>query len=158
MAKLDARALLAVLDKQEESGQSDAKITLRQYHRWAVRGEAELYPLNSQERLDHAPTTIQLRDIGLGGMGFVASGPLAIHSLWQVAFSQHGYPMGRQTVIVRSCRKLDQGLYLIGSQFCIEVGLMCMLGIDPGKLRMHAIQQQATAMDEDAFLPPDKIG
>lgn len=156
MPRLDPRTLLSELDKQEDFGQGDAKISLRQYHRWAVRGEAELFPLNSEQRLDRSPVTIQLRDIGLGGMGFVSPTLLPVHSLWQVSFSQHGYPVGRQTLVIRNCRKLESDIYLIGSQFCIEVGLMCMLGIDPGKLRMHAICDN-TMIDTGCFVPPEKI-
>lgn len=121
----------------------------RHFKRFVIRGEAELHPLGSDE-LDRTPIDIKLRDIGCGGLGFVTSLPLEAGSLWRVNFLQRSYTIGQQPLVVRHCKKVQENIYLIGGQFCVEPGLMMLLGIDVADL-----QEQSTLAADDFAAPSD---
>ncbi len=106
----------------------------RRYRRFVIRGDAELHPM-SRTRLDSTPIEIKLRDIGRGGIGFLCASPLPIDSSWRVCFLQHGYAVGVQAMVVRHCREVSQGVYLIGGQFVIDNGLLAVIGADADALR-----------------------
>lgn len=125
----------------------------RQYERFVVRGDAELHAMDRQG--DITPIAIQVRDLGRGGMGFVCQVQLDINSTWRVAFLHQGYAFGQQALIVRHCHEVQAGVYLIGSQFCIESGLMCLMGIDPAAIRES--DGPAGAAQPPRFLPPGEV-
>ena len=62
------RALLGELDRLETL-RDPAQAGQRQFHRFVIRGEAELHPM-SRNQLDPTPLQIQLRDVSRGGIGF----------------------------------------------------------------------------------------
>ncbi|MCE9591080.1 MAG: hypothetical protein K8S99_11205 [Planctomycetes bacterium] len=125
----------------------------RAYSRFVVRGDAELTSVE-RSRLDIAPLPILLRDIGRGGLGFVSQKPLEAGSVWRVGFLQNGYVLAQQALIVRHCKMVRADLYLIGSQFCIETGLMCLLGVNPGAI---ADGDHPTTVQDTRFLPPAEV-
>lgn len=150
--------LLAELSRLETLRDSAAcEVDSRQFRRFVVRGDAELHPM-SRARLDRAPLDITLRDIGRGGFGFVCQQAMPAGSNWRVCFLRHGYVVGEQAIMVRHCRPVSEGVYLIGAQFVIDTGLLTLLGIDPG-----AIHDEDTVdtlhNDDDAvnFLPPGEV-
>lgn len=149
-------ALLAELNRLEalrDPGRHGAHP--RQFKRFVVRGEAELHPM-SRSRLDRSPIEIKLRDVGRGGCGFITQQPIQAGSNWRIAFLQHGYVIGEQAIVVRHCRPVSEGLYLVGAQFVMDTGLMCTLGIDPGAIHDEDTVD-ATLAGPDAFLPPSEV-
>ena len=68
-------------------------------------------------------------------MGFVCQHSLPTGSNWRVCFLQRGYVIGEQAIVVRHCRPVAEGVYLVGSQFVIDNGLLALLGIDPSAIR-----------------------
>lgn len=125
--------------------------TQRRFQRFRVRADAELHPMDASQ-YDRTPLEIKLRDIGRGGIGFVCETPLAIGSVWRIDFMQRGYVIGRQAMIVRYCCDVRDGLYLIGAQFCIDTGLLMLLGIDAG-----TISDEEASHPADDFLSPNEV-
>lgn len=102
----------------------------RQFRRFVIRGDAELVDI-SDARMDRPPLRVQLRDVGWGGLGFICTRPLAANSMWRMNFLSHEYQIGTQTILVRHSAPVEQGIYLIGGQFCLDPGMLCLLGVDP---------------------------
>ena len=151
-------AVLSALNDLE-SAPLPASIRLKRvFARHSIRGDAVLTGLD-----DHAmePETVrvQLRDIGLGGLGFLSPQPLAKHTFWRIAFSVRGYPFGHQVVRICHQRQAVDGLFLTGGQFCIDPALLCLLGVDPSLLVMVMAEQKREAEDaaSSQFLSPDDV-
>jgi hypothetical protein len=120
----------------------------RQFQRYPVRGDAELYPM-SQPRITDEVVHIKLRDVGLGGLHLVSDRWLEPGSMWRVCFLMHGYAVAQQAVIIQHCRPVAEGVYYSGGQFVIDAGLMAVLGVDPNVLN------SAQAPDDNTlFVPP----
>ena len=127
----------------------------RHYDRYVVRGEAELHPMN-RSKLDPTPIEIQLRDIGRGGLGFICQEDLRIGSTWRICFTKRGFVVGQQAVLVKHVHAVDDGLFLVGSQFIIDTGLLALLGVDPAEIDRE--DSEANEEDEDIkFLPPADV-
>jgi hypothetical protein len=151
------QALLAELAKLETlRNDSRAATGQRQYQRFVVRGDAELRSMD-RTCLDASPMQILLRDLSRGGIGFVSSLELERGSTWQACFLHKDYLIGSQGAIVRHCRKIENGLFLVGAQFCIETGLMSLAGIDPAAIRDGDISPELAAKPDTAFLPPGDV-
>ncbi|WP_432797874.1 hypothetical protein [Poriferisphaera sp. WC338] len=156
MSEKSREVILDELNKLERvRRQPSIDACQRQFERYVVRGEAELHPMN-RTHLEATPITVQLRDLGRGGAGFISQQPISLGSSWRMCFLQHGYVIGSQPIIARHSHRVDNDLYLIGSQFVIETGLMTLLGIDPIK-----ITQTENDITEDLpnanFLPPADV-
>lgn len=95
-----------------------------------LRGEAELLAID-QTRPQDRPLTIQLRDVSLGGFGFLCAEPIPIHSQWRALFMKRHLQVGQQAVRILHCREVREGIHLVGSQLCLESGLASVLGIEP---------------------------
>jgi hypothetical protein len=152
------QALLAELAKLEALRESNrvAAGGNRQFQRFVVRGDAELRSMD-RTCLDAAPVPVLLRDIGRGGVGFVAPVELEVNSTWQICFLHRDYVVGTQGIIIRHCRKVQDGVFLIGGQFCIETGLMSLLGIDPSAIRDADIATELDEKPSNVFLPPSEV-
>jgi hypothetical protein len=133
MSLTGPHSLLADLARLEGLRDPARSAGQRQFQRFVVRGDAELHSMDRNG--DSAVLAIQVRDLGRGGMGFVSQQELDVNSTWRACFLHRGYVFGQQALIVRHCSEVQRGVYLIGSQFCIESGLMCLLGIDPTAIR-----------------------
>lgn len=120
-------ANLAKLEKLRDANQAQG---LREFQRFVVRGDAELHAMG-RDCIDQAPIPIQLRDIGREGVGFLCQRDLDVNSTWRVTFLHDGYRVGQEGVIIRHCTFVQPGVFLIGAQFCIESGLLALLGVDP---------------------------
>jgi hypothetical protein len=158
MADNGPQALLAELAKLEALRNESRAATSgqRQYQRFVVRGDAELRSMD-RTCLDAAPVAVLLRDLGRGGIGFVSPIELELSSTWQICFLHRDYVIGSQGVIVRHCRKVQDGVFLIGGQFCIETGLMSLLGIDPSAIRDADIATELDEKPSNVFLPPSEV-
>lgn len=101
----------------------------RQFQRYPVRGDAELYPMD-QPRLADEVVHIMLRDIGLGGLHMVSDRWLEPGSTWRVCFLVRGYAVAEQGVVIQHCRSVAEGVCYVGGQFIIDAGLMAVLGVE----------------------------
>jgi hypothetical protein len=122
--------------------------------RFVVRGDAELHKMECN-RLEDYPIQVQLRDLGRGGVGFVSPIALEVNSTWRSEFHQRGYMIGQVCIIVRHCRAVRDGVFLIGSQICLESGMMYLLGINPEAVREG--DSPAAMLDGGNFLAPTDI-
>jgi hypothetical protein len=129
----------------------------RQFERFRVRGDAELHPAD-RGRMDREPLEIQLRDIGRGGLGFITTRRLEPGSSWRASFRRQSYVIAEQECIVRHCRSVGAGLYLVGAQFVVSTGLLTLLGVDASATAEHDAPDEQVARDEEAsFLPPADV-
>ncbi len=145
----DPRALLAVLAQLENIRDPSRIAGLRQFARYIVRGDAELHPLGQGE-INRAPIAIQLRDVSWTGIGFICNQRLNNNALFRLHMLNHGHSVGQQSMMVRHCREIRDNLYLVGGQFCIEAGMLSLLGLNPGAL------SQGDAATEH-FVPPSEV-
>jgi hypothetical protein len=129
------------------------ELSKRRFRRLAVRGEAELQPVD-QSRLDLRPIPIHLRDVSLGGLGFTCKEGLAVNSLWRCNFAAQDLVIATQTILVRHCREINSGLFLVGGQICIDSGLLYLLGVEPTAI--HGGMFENTE-NEQSFVPPGEV-
>lgn len=127
----------------------------RRHQRFLVRTDAELHPMNPQQ-LDRTPLEIKLRDISRCGLGFICQTPLPQGSTWRACFIHRGHVVGQQGLMVRHCRNVGDGLYLIGAQFCADTGLLVTLGIEPTRI-YEGDNHYGDESDADAFSSPDDV-
>ncbi len=133
MVPKDPRSLLQVIAKLEHLRSAGQAKGLRQFNRWIVRGEAEIQGVD--EQVSGPPLRIHIRDISWGGVGFICDRALFPKTLWRMHILFREQIVGHQSMIVRHCRKVDEDVYLVGGQFVIDAGLMCILGVDPAAMR-----------------------
>jgi len=151
-----ATKLLTALDQldrlREKSNRYHAK---RRHRRFNVRSEVLLYPMDMRQT-DRDPVPAVVRDLSRTGMGFVSQTPLPIGAAYRASFLNRSFVIGQQALIIRHAREVEDGAYLIGSEFCIESGLMCLLGVKPSE-----IEDGDVAWNEDsgprAFVAPNEI-
>lgn len=156
MAGRSPDALLAELGRLEtlrnptKGGDSN-----RLFQRHVARGDVELHP-DSRSRLDRTPVEVKLRDVGRGGIGFISHQHLPAGSSWRACFMQHGFVVASQSIVVRHCRLVSEGVYLVGTQFVCEPGLLAILGVDPGAIEEDDTDVLAT-VGGDAFVAPSDV-
>ena len=154
MDDADPKGLLAELSKLEQLRRRSAGVRRRRHPRFIVRGDAQLLAMDRPSS-NEPPLTVMLRDLGRGGLGFVADRTLDAGATRRIRVMQRGYGIGELSIIVRHCRRVKDQVYLVGCQICVDNGLMYLLGVDP-----TAIQEgdnPATAAASAAFLPPGEV-
>ncbi|QQE10766.1 hypothetical protein JD969_14835 [Planctomycetota bacterium] len=127
----------------------------RHFDRHIVRGEAELHPMN-RSKLDPTPIEVQLRDVGRGGLGFISQDSLPLGSTWRICFTKRGFVVGQQAIIVKYSHQVSTGVYLIGSQFIIDTGLLTLLGVNPAAIDKED-SEIIEANEDVSFLPPADV-
>lgn len=142
--------MLAVLSDIERRSQQEPMTGKRQFLRRSLRGEAILQTLEDAA-VEVRTMRVQLRDISQTGIGFLASEPMESGTVWRVMFVVRNFAVGQQTITVRHSRPIAAGVYLCGGQFCIEPGMLHMMGIDPHTLCEGDGKE---FVDGNAFLPP----
>jgi len=130
---VNPKAVLSALSDIERRSQQPLVAGKRQYVRKSLRGEAILQTLEDGS-LEVTNLRVQLRDISIGGLGFLTNQPIEIGTLWRVQFLIHNYVVGQKTIIIRHCREISDGAFLCGGQFAMDPGLLQTLGIDPASL------------------------
>ena len=158
MAHLRPEDLLSELSRvehHEREGSTAHTENRRQHLRHEVRGEAELQPVE-RNRLSSVSIEVQLRDLARGGVGFVCPNPLPVDSSWRINFFCRGYLVGSQSLIVKRCTRIDDGLYSIGTQFVIDAGIMAALGVELSEMEIGH-QPDNTDGLEAQFLPPADV-
>ena len=142
--------VLAVLSDIERRSLQGPMTGKRQFVRRSLRGEAILQTLEDAA-VEVRTLRVQLRDISQTGIGFLASERIESGTIWRVSFVVRNFAVGQQTITVRHSRPIAEGVYLSGGQFCIEPGLLHMMGIDPDSLSEGDSKE---FVECDAFLPP----
>jgi len=127
---------------------------LRQFTRHVVRGDAELLS-TERKKVGHEPISIQLRDCGRGGIGFLSTQPIEGHSIWHLSVLQHEVEVAHVTVMVRHCRSVGPNLYLCGAMFVASDGLMSLLGVDVAEISED--MRKSDLMADDNFLSPADV-
>ena len=112
----------------------------RKQRRFVVRGEAELHRTGADLSLD-PPISIHLQDISLTGARLLCPRSLRPGTVWRLHVLNQGHVVGHQTLVIRHVRQHPTGLFLVGGQFCIEAGLMTVLGVNPDSL--HGTTEEA---------------
>ena len=118
----------------------------RNYKRHSVRGDVRIEPI-----VGDAPVAFDaycmLRDISRDGAGFVCYQPLPLGSQWRLWFTIRGHNMCAQPVVVRYCKAVQTGVFLVGTQFIVEPWVLCALGVADDDLA----DEYATKSEDDAF-------
>lgn len=143
--------VLAVLCDIERRSQQGPMSVKRQFVRQSLRGEAILQTLEDAA-VEVRTLRVQLRDISLAGIGFLTNEPVEVGTIWRVMFVVGNYTVGQQTITVRHGRAIAEGAYICGGQFCMEPGVLQMIGVDPDTLRSS---DSSHLSEGEEFLPPD---
>jgi len=152
MAVNNPHRLLEELVRLESLRVSNTSSSNRVYSRFGVRGEAEITPMDRNGPMGE-PISILLRDVGRGGLGFVSSRSLEACSTWRVGLLQNGYVFATHGIIIRHCKMIRPDLYLVGAQFCIETGLLCLLGVHPAEIE----DGDRPTSDHAQYIPPAEV-
>ena len=153
MVRSDPNELLEELTRLEKLRSGDGKSRRRRHPRFVVRGQAELLQADCLSPNDQPPS-VMLRDMGRGGLGFIADSDIPADSLWELRFIQRAYRVGETNIVVRHCEQVNDNVYLVGCQVCIGNGLIYLLGVDPEAVG----DGDGPAIEPDAaFLPPGEI-
>jgi len=125
----------------------------RRFQRHQVRGNIELIKTDETRQTSY-PVVGNLRDGGLGGVGFVTEEALDVGSSYRICFVKSGSIVESQPAVVRHSRCLDDSTYLVGAQFCAELGLMHLMDVNEHEI---AKLDAGPPQESDAFLGPDDL-
>lgn len=106
--------------------------------------------------VDTRPLPVLLRDIGRGGIGFVCEHELPQLSMWRAMFLQHDFHIGEQAIIIKHCRQVRKGVYLIGGQIILSSGALIQLGVDHGAIH-GGMDISGTSNDDGNFVAPEDM-
>ena len=132
MSRNEPERLLKALSDLEREREEHPGIERRWYPRVPTRGEAELLAIDQVRPKE--PIPVQLRDVAWGGFGFICQEPLEESSQWRAIFLQRGQQVAQQTLMVRHCSRVAGDLWLVGSQTCVDNGVVTLLGVDRSRL------------------------
>ncbi len=156
MTTSEPQELIRVLTQMEYWRQEPPTERQRAFRRFTVRGDATVEQVDDQSIVHLTAKPVMLRDISRGGVGFVVDQFLEPGSVWRLAIFDRGRKAGTQTLVVRYCRLVQDGLYLVGAQFIIEPHLMLTLGVEERALA-DDIHQRVKPEDTADFLAPDAV-
>ncbi len=152
-------SLLAELNRLEalrDPAKNTGPGSNRTFERFVIRGDCELHP-ESRNRLDRYPIEVKIRDIARGGLGFISQDELPQGSCWRACFMQHGFVVAQQSIVVRHCREVSPGVYLVGTQFVADPGLLAVLGVEPGAIGDGDEDDIIGNVGGDAFVSPSDV-
>ena len=156
MTVSDPKELIGLLSQLEYWRQDPIQEQQRAFRRFTVRGDATIEPVE-QSSIDRIATMpVMLRDISRGGIGFVVEQFIDPGTVWRLSFYEHNHRVGSQVFVVRFCRLVHNGMYLVGAQFVIEPYLMMALGIQNEQLH-EDIRDRTRPEDTADFLGPDDV-
>jgi hypothetical protein len=146
--------VLDVLSRLEQVCGGKQDYRRRRHARHVVRGEAILLQLDRTSS-DEPPITVMLRDVGRGGVGFIAQRSVAVGSLKRLRLLQRDYGIGEVDVMIQHCALVEDPVYLIGCEVCFNNGQMLLLGVDPATISTD--DQAEPGRDAASFLAPDEV-
>lgn len=127
MSSTEPKDLIDVLSRLEQTRHEPDGPMQRKFRRFVIRGDAKVEPLSPGEMEE--VIRVQLRDISRGGIGFLCDRFLPPCTEWRMHFKAGRHGVGSQAMMIRYCRLVQDGLYLVGGQFVIEPYLMAALGV-----------------------------
>lgn len=152
MTQVEPQNLIDVLERLESCRQDPPIELNRNYQRFIVRGDAQLEGMEPDKLSDNI--AVQLRDMSLGGVGFLSEQTLAPGTMWRLRFMMHDQIIGSQPLMIRYCNPIQQDLQLVGGQFTIEPYLLSIVGVTADKLTEV---DQMSDLDLSQFQPPDEV-
>ena len=135
MTSPDHNSLLKELEQMERSRETEGGKAQRRFERFSIRGIALVEPIRLGTSKEMQ--TVVLRDLSLGGLGYLSSVPLQIDTIWSIDFIDDVYRVDQQTITIRFCNKVREDAYLAGGQFCADMGLMTSQGVQPRRVFAH---------------------
>ncbi|MHC4995130.1 MAG: PilZ domain-containing protein [Planctomycetota bacterium] len=152
MTQVEPQNLIDVLERLK-SRRQDPPIELnRNFPRFIVRVDARLEGVEPDKLSDSID--VQLRDMSLGGVGFLSGSPLTTGAMWRLRFMMHDQVIGAQPLVIRYCNAVQQDLYLVGGQFTIEPSLLSIVGVTADKLTET---DGADQIDRSEFQPSNGV-
>ncbi len=148
MAQQEPRDLMDVLKRLESWREMPAEDPSRQYRRFMIRGDAYLEPIDAAPLENVKPERVILRDISRAGLGILTERKLPAGSNWRLRFQSDQYQLGSQVVVVRFCRMIQAGLYLVGTQLAFEPVMMHLLGV-PADMLLRSERAEDSSEIED---------
>lgn len=149
MAQQEPRDLMDVLNRLEGWRELPAEDPSRQYRRFMIRGDAYLEPIDAVPLENLKPERVILRDISRAGIGILTERKLSAGSNWRLRFQSEQYQLGSQVIVVRFCRMIQAGLYLVGTQLAFEPVMMHLLGV-PSDMLLRSEQAENAVESEEA--------
>ena len=135
MTEQNHTSLLEELENLERTHQGESSQAHRRFQRFSIRGIALIEPVRLGT--GNEMQTIALRDLSLGGLGYLGPSPLLIDTVWSIDFLDDVYRIGQENITIRFCNMVRDNVYLIGGQFCAPMGLMSALGVEPRSVFSH---------------------
>ncbi len=154
MTVAEPRDLVELLQRMEFWRQEPPVERQRAFRRFSIRGDASLEPIDTD--MVSGPIGAMLRDISRGGAGFVCEQFLHVGSTWRMTFKKDGFRIGSQPIVVRFCRLVQDGLYLVGAQFTTEPYLIHALGVPTHELASD-INDLESGGDANPFVSPQDV-
>jgi hypothetical protein len=149
----DLAAALRELDTLQQQNPPDRE---RRFARFAVQGEARLWPGGGDRK--GAATTVFLRDISRGGVGVLSVLPVRLGQVLHIQLGRPDLPVATYPVFCRYCRRVTPTVYLIGLEFGIEAGTLLALGVRSGELELGSHSEQRLVEEGEFLSPEDLLG
>jgi len=156
MALADPTQIVEAIARLEAKSEGHPGIEHRLFTRFDVRTEAWLEPIEDLVERKR-PIEVMVRNISRGGVGFVASRPLNVGSVWRIVFMRRGRQIASHTIALRFSQPIEDHIHLAGAQFVVDPALLLTLGVDEAQLSrdIRYDPRRAGAADAD-FAPPDE--
>lgn len=153
-----ARQLVDALTKIEKWRGKPASIRKRRFTRFGVRGTALLVNAASVTTEDRRRTSVQLRDVSRGGVGFLHDQPLRVDCPYRLLLSEQELILGSMPLFIRYCQQIEKNAYLIGGEFGAEAALLAALGVSVRDIAGNDIPEDSLDADDGGdFIDPDQI-
>ncbi|MCK4872738.1 MAG: hypothetical protein KAS72_08450 [Phycisphaerales bacterium] len=154
-----AQHLLETLGHIEKWRAKPASIRKRRFTRFGVRGSAILTsPAGCEHEQSTTSVTIQLRDVGRGGTGFLSDRPLRVDSPWRLTLLDEELVTHSIPFFVRYCQHVEEGAYLVGGEFGIEACVLLALGVSGRNITAHDVPEDSLHQSVSGeFENPDEL-
>jgi hypothetical protein len=157
---IDQGVNLQEMLRKLESWQADsACVGQRRFHRYPVRGLAQLSP-GAPSCADSPAVSVHIRDISRGGIGVLSSQPARNGQHWLVQVTDDRVTLTTQPGFCRYCRAVSEGAYLIGIEFGVEASILLATGVAAADLALgdrNEHRTTGTPASSDDFVDPAAI-
>jgi hypothetical protein len=148
---VDLQTALRELDDWHEPRGEELQ---RRFRRFAVRGEALLWPADVSSQ-PVAPATAQIRNISRCGIGMLCSEPASPGKHWRLQIIDSDLMVASVAAFCRFCRPVTDGAFLIGAEFGIEAAIMRTLGVSAKELTEG--DEAETQPIDGEFIDPETL-
>lgn len=157
MMKQSPSTFQGVLRKLEAWQNPKVESCERRAKRYPVRCDARLISESGNSAADHYEQDAQIRDVSRTGAGLLCCSPVEPGSRWRLQPSIDGIALTGMTAFCRYCRKIEEGVYLVGVGFGIEAAVMIALGVSAGELQRDECGSADELLDECQFVDPREL-